>query len=102
MAAPAQERLPPRGGIGRGAVQGLRLSATGGKADQDVHVGAAAATRAQPQHRGKQNAGQTGSLLTRQIEMLQDEIQRAEEQENSLVRIKDLYKDEIRKLMEKN
>lgn len=41
-------------------------------------------------------------MLTRQIEMLQDEIQRAEEQENSLVRIKDLYKDEIRKLMEKN
>lgn len=34
--------------------------------------------------------------------MLQDEISRAEEQENNLVRIKDLYKDEIKKLMEKN
>jgi hypothetical protein len=37
-----------------------------------------------------------------QIELLQDELSRAEEQENSLVRIKDLYKDEIKKLMEKN
>lgn len=27
---------------------------------------------------------------------------RSEEQENSLVRIKDLYKDEIKKLIEKN
>ncbi len=34
-----------------------------------------------------------------QIELLQDELSRAEEQENSLVRIKDLYKDEIKKLM---
>jgi 2-methylcitrate dehydratase PrpD len=51
---------------------------------------------------GKQTAQQTGTPIATQIEALQDELQRSEEQENSLVRIKDLYKDEIKKLIEKN
>lgn len=41
-------------------------------------------------------------MLINQIELLQDELVRAEEQENSLVKIKDLYKEEIKKIMDKN
>ena len=37
-----------------------------------------------------------------QIEGLEEELVKAEEQENSLVKIKDLYKDEIKKLIKKN
>ena len=42
------------------------------------------------------------NMLMQQIEVLNEEIERAEEQENSLVRIKDLYKDQIKKLIKKN
>lgn len=37
-----------------------------------------------------------------QIESMQEELMKAEEQENSLVKIKDLYKEEIKKLIKKN
>ena len=37
-----------------------------------------------------------------QIESLQDELMKAEEQENSLMKLKDLYKDEIKSLIKKN
>jgi hypothetical protein len=37
-----------------------------------------------------------------QIESLQDELLKAEEQENSLMKLKDLYKDEIKSLIKKN
>jgi low affinity Fe/Cu permease len=33
---------------------------------------------------------------------MEEELLKAEEQENSLVKIKDLYKDEIKKLIKKN
>jgi low affinity Fe/Cu permease len=33
---------------------------------------------------------------------LEEELERAEEQENALIKIKDLYKDEIKNLIKKN
>jgi rhamnogalacturonyl hydrolase YesR len=37
-----------------------------------------------------------------QIENLQEELMKAEEQENSLMKLKDLYKDEIKNLIKQN
>ena len=42
------------------------------------------------------------NMLVQQIEAMQEEILRAEEQENSLVKIKEIYKEEIKKLIRKN
>ena len=41
-------------------------------------------------------------ILTKQIEMLQEELVKIEEQENGLMAVKELYKEEIRALNKQN
>jgi hypothetical protein len=41
-------------------------------------------------------------VLMNQVEVLQEELEKAEEQENSILKMKDLYKEEIKKLISKN
>ncbi len=41
-------------------------------------------------------------MLSNQVEVLQEELEKAEEQENSILVMKDLYKEEIKKLLAKN
>lgn len=41
-------------------------------------------------------------MLMNQVEVLQEELEKAEEQENSILKMKDLYKEEIKKLISKN
>ncbi len=41
-------------------------------------------------------------ILTKQIEMLQEELIKIEEQENGLMAVKEIYKEEIRSLTRQN